>query len=190
MLTLNQFFLILILLIIAIGFIIYLRYLPQQRGGFCNNTNNCGSNLICSDNVCIYNPNTNITVFPADICYANSECPQGYYCSNVGTCLINPASNEGDFCIVDQECTIGNYCTFEQICLQGQSYYYLGNVDGNLIEFEDGGNLGDIVDDGVGNLGDIVEDGVGNLGDIVDDEGDIISDGGVGKSGLLFVSKT
>jgi len=117
-------FIFVVILFLAIIYILYNSFKPAGRGQPCNTTNNCQNGLICSDmNVCIFNPELGTTAFPGTNCYAETECPENYYCSTVGKCLVVPESTAGQPCKNDQDCGVGYNCGCSRVCQIGPPIY-------------------------------------------------------------------
>lgn len=113
--------LILILLILAL-FIAYFTG-KRGRGSFCRNNNQCKEDLICNNNICVFNPDFNNTTFPGEVCYAEWECPTNYYCSGTGQCLRGEAADIDQPCEDDQDCGLGALCSCAKTCNFGDPNY-------------------------------------------------------------------
>lgn len=120
-----QFIFFLIIILAIFLYIIYHTYHRVNRGGYCQISGDCQKGLVCYENTCVIDPQSNITVFPGENCFAPTECPQGTFCSATGSCLAKPPAEIGEACKFDQDCNFGLHCNCEQVCSRGPISYFV-----------------------------------------------------------------
>jgi len=88
----------------------------------CEIDEDCPDGTVCRDGLCL-NPQEDTPEHKDGRCNDNTDCDEGYYCSNSGYCL----PIDGNYCIEDRDCEEEEICIDNRCVIEGSD----GDVDGD-----------------------------------------------------------